>query len=93
MANFTPYSTTKASLRLWAELVSEEERDRVASYLKYDELYWNDETQFALRVLEGESPIYIPNARTIVDTTSHYLLKGLQIKSEDGEKYPRPMLR
>jgi hypothetical protein len=89
MADFTPYSTARSIASIsgpsWYPV---EERDRVASYLKYDELYWNDETQFALRVLEGESPIYIPNARTIVDTTSHYLLKGLQVKSEDGEKYP-----
>jgi hypothetical protein len=56
-----------------------DDRDRIAAYIKYDEMYWNDPRQFALRVLEGESPIYIPNARTVVDTTSHYLLKGLQI--------------
>lgn len=62
----------------------EDDRDRVASYLKYDEMYWNDPTQFALRVLDGESPVYIPNARTIVDTTAHYLLKGLELTCTDN---------
>lgn len=85
---FTPYSTVKAigsdQGPVW---YPPEERDRVGAYLRYDQLYWNDDTQFSLRVLEGESPIYIPNARTIVDTTSHYLLKGLQIHPEDPEKY------
>jgi hypothetical protein len=60
--------------------VPEEDRDRIAAYTKYDQLYWNDPTQFALRVLEDEAPLYIPNARTVVDTTSYYLLKGLNLK-------------
>lgn len=63
--------------------MAEEDRDRIAAYFKYDDMYWNDPTQYRLRVLDGESPLYIPNARTIVDTTSHYLLKGLEIKSEN----------
>lgn len=61
----------------------EEDRDRIMSYIKYDEMYWNDPRQFALRVLEGEEPVYIPNARTVVNTTAHYLLKGLEISCED----------
>lgn len=65
-----------------------EVRQRWTAYLKYDEMYWNDQSQFSLRVLQGEVPIYVPNARTIVDTTSYYLLKGLTIVSEDPEKYP-----
>jgi hypothetical protein len=86
VADFTPYSTTKSLGSLAGPLwYPQEERDRVAAYLKYDELYWNDESQFALRVLEGESPIYVPNARTVVDTTSYYLLKGLKIAVEDPE--------
>jgi glycerol-3-phosphate cytidylyltransferase-like family protein len=85
---FTPYSTIRTISSTQGPIwYPEEERARVAAYLKYDEMYWNDDSQFALRVLEGENPIYIPNARTIVDTTSHYLLKGLQIKSEDPEKF------
>lgn len=85
---FTPYSTLKTISTFPGPVwYPEDERTRVAAYIKYDELYWNDDSQFALRILEGESPIYIPNARTIVDTTAHYLLKGLQIRSEDPEKH------
>lgn len=58
------------------------ERERLGAYLKYDQMYWNDPKQYALRVLEGENPIYIPNARTVVDTTAHFLMKGLQITAE-----------
>ena len=87
---FTQWSTLRpylvGSLPGW---VPEEDQVRIAAYTKYDELYWNDPRQFALRVLEGEEPIYIPNARVVVDTTAHYLLKGLSITAEDGSK-PEP---
>lgn len=63
-------------------------KERVDSYIKYDQMYWNDPRQYEIRVLQGEQPIYIPNARVIVDTTSHYLLKGLQITVEDQESFP-----
>lgn len=86
--SFTPYSSIKPFLPGIDTFLPDEDRDRIGSYQKYDEIYWNDETQFRLRVLEGEHPIYIPNARTIVDTTSYYLLKGLQITVEDPEANP-----
>ena len=82
---FTPYSTIKPFLGGPPQWMPPEAADRIASYAKYDAIYWNDETQFQLRVLEGEYPIYIPNARTIVDTTSHYLLKGLTIAVKDAQ--------
>lgn len=68
-----------------------EERDRIAAYIKYDQIYWNDARQYALRVLDGETPLYIPNARTVVDTTSYFLLKGLRI-TVDGPKKTKDAL-
>jgi hypothetical protein len=78
-SDFTPYSTLRGFIGSPPAWVPQEEQERIQSYVKYDEMYWNDARQFSLRVLEGEDPLYIPNARTIVDTTSHYLLKGLSI--------------
>ena len=76
-----PYkSETAVSAMTW---VPEEERDRLIAYQKYDEMYWNDPRQFALRFLDGESPLYIPNPRSVVNTTAHYLLKGLEITAEE----------
>lgn len=72
-----------SGLNTW---VPEEDRARIGSYLKYDEIYWNEPRQFALRVLEGEQPLYIPNARVIVDTTAHYVLKGLEIVGEGSQQ-------
>jgi len=92
VAQFSPYSSLAPFSRSGGELVGfgswypAEEAARVQAYEKYDEIYWNDDTQFSLRLLEGEQPLYIPNARTIVDTTSYYLLKGLRIKLEDPER-------
>lgn len=73
--------------------VPEEDRTRLAAYTKYDQMYWNDAQQYALRVLEGEEPLYIPNARTIVDITAHYMAKGLEIVSPDGSAEMKKFLQ
>lgn len=86
MSETNQWSTTKGyrdSTLAAMTWMSEEDRDRVSSYIKYDEMYWNDPRQFALRVLEEESPVYIPNARTVVNTTAHFMLKGLDISCQD----------
>lgn len=84
---YTQWSSVRSMFATGARpaWLPEEDRDRVASYAKYDQLYWNDPTQFALRVLEDETPLYIPNARTVVDTTAHYVLKGLNLKVPNAE--------
>lgn len=78
---FTPWSTLSVMQGKKPEYWPESERERIASYDKYDQMYWNDPTQYALRVLEDEQPIYIPNPRIIVDTTAYYLMKGLSINA------------
>lgn len=83
--DFTQWSSLASIIGTKPVWVPEEDAERIASYLKYDEMYWNDPTQFALRVLDGEEPLYIPNARTVVDTTSHYIMKGLNLKVPDKE--------
>lgn len=67
--------------------VPESHKERCRAYTKYDQMYWNDPRQYALRVLEGENPIYIPNARTIIDTTAHYLLKDISVGVEEPAKH------
>jgi len=97
-SDYNQWSTVRpffdnTSAPLW---VPPEDRDRLQSYLKYDQMYWNDPRQYPLRVLEGEQPIYIPNARIIVDTTAYFLLKGLKITydgNKDGKKYLEDFLK
>ena len=83
--DFTPWSTLAPYLGPLPGWVPKEDQERIASYQKYDEMYWNDPRQFAVRVLEDEEPVYVPNARTIVDTTAHYLLKGLKITCSESD--------
>jgi hypothetical protein len=83
VADFTQWSSLAGIMGVKPSWVPPEDQERIASYLKYDQMYWNDPTQFSLRVLDGEEPLYIPNARTVVDTTSHYILKGLNLKVEE----------
>ncbi len=78
-ASVQPF-VNKAKMGDW---IPSEDKERLAAYLKYDEMYWNDPTQYALRVLDGEQPLYIPKSRKVVDTTAHYLLKGLSLDCED----------
>lgn len=80
---FTPWSTLDNMLGKPPVWLPEEDRVRFAAYEKYDQLYWNDPTQYAIRVLEDEQPIYIPNARVIVDTTCQWLMKGFRISVGD----------
>lgn len=81
--------TTAGAVGGW---IPPEDRDRIAAYLKYDEMYWNDQSQYALRVLEGEQPLYIPNARTVVDTTAFFLMKGLKLTVENGDQKTKDAL-
>jgi len=76
-----PYVGPEAAAMTW---VPEDDRPRLAAYFQYDDMYWNDPRQFALRVLEGEEPVYIPNARTVVNTTAHYFLKGLELTCDNA---------
>lgn len=85
-AIFTPYSTVAPWVRGMPAWVPEEDQQRIASYQTYEEMYWNNPTVYELiRRGSEDSPIYIPNARTIVDTTAYFLLKGLSIGFEDPE--------
>jgi hypothetical protein len=49
--------------------------ERIHAYQIYEQIYWNVPETFkvVLRGQENSSPIYVPTARTIVDTTNRYL--------------------
>lgn len=75
---FTPYSTVSAftsSLPAWVPAL---EQERIASYLTYEQIYWNHPETFKLVVRGTEnSPIYIPSGRIIVETMNRFFGKGL----------------
>lgn len=83
----TPYSTVTPYISGFPDWIPEADQERVMSYQAYENMYWSVEDAFQIirRGQDGE-PVYVPNPRTVVDTTSHYLLKGLQIGVADPEK-------
>lgn len=87
---FTPWSSLDNMLGKLPAWWPAEEQQRIAAYEKYDQMYWNDPTQYSIRVLEDEQPIYIPNARVIVDTTAHYLMKGLELVAQSSDAKATP---
>lgn len=75
---FTPYSTVAPFFTALPTWVPEEDRERIASYQVYEEIYWNTPETFKLVVRGSENqPIYVPSGRTIVDTTHRYVGTGL----------------
>lgn len=83
----TPYSTVLPYVSGFPAWVTGQDAERIAAYLEYEAMYWNVQDAFTLiREADHGDPIYIPKPKTIVDTTSHYFLKGLQITLADPEK-------
>ena len=60
--------------------VPDYERDRIAAYQAYEEMYWTHNGTFAA-ITRGtdEDPIYVPTARIVVNTLARYSGKGLRI--------------
>lgn len=88
-ATFTPYSTVAAFLSALPGWVPEEEKQRIASYGVYEEIYWNHPTTFKLVLRGGDTkPLYIPSGRTIVDAICRFTAKGFaaQYLGDDTQK-------
>lgn len=76
---FSPYSTVTPFVNTLPTWVRPEDRERIASYQVYEEIYWNVPESFKL-VLRGteNKAIYLPAARTIVETANRYVGKKLR---------------
>lgn len=71
---FTPYTTATATFSALPTWMSEMDAERINAYQVYEQIYWNVPETFALTWRGSEnSPIYVPTARTIIDTTNRYL--------------------
>lgn len=72
---FSPYSNTlsylQGGLPTW---MSAMDAERIHAYQVYEQIYWNVPETFKL-IQRGSdaAPIYVPTARTIVDTTNRFL--------------------
>lgn len=76
--------------------VPERDKVRITAYQKYEEIYFNDDRAFQLMRRGAElEPVLVPNPRTIVDTTAHYLLKGVDVsfKADKAQKAAAKWMR
>lgn len=77
LESFTPYTTAMPMFTATPQWMSEYDAARVTAYQVYEQIYWNVQDTFKLTARGTEdSPIYVPTARTIIDTTNRYIGKG-----------------
>jgi len=75
---FTPYSTVSGFTSIFPSWVPDLEKERIAAYQVYEEIYWNHPETFKLVVRGTENrPIYIPSGRVIVETMNRFYGKGI----------------
>lgn len=80
---FTPYSGIEALITTPPSWVPQDDQLRIASYQIYEEIYWTHSETFKM-VLRGDEghPIYLPTARTVVETINRYTGKGMQMTAD-----------
>lgn len=83
--DITPYSTIEKFMGgtpTWAP--SEQDNERLAAYNTYEAMYWSIDQAFELiRRNDDGKAVYVPRPKMIVDTTAHFLLKGLTVGVAD----------
>jgi hypothetical protein len=78
----TPWSTVAALITAKPSWVPALDQQRVLAYDQYDSLYWNNNTNLRLimRGTDDLRPIFVPEARTIVEATHRYVGTGFTFK-------------
>ena len=83
----TPYSTVAPYFGAPPTWLTEMDAQRILSYQIYEQIYWNVPETFVLQQRGSDAdPIYVPTARTIIDTTNRYVAKdfGFMIDPQVG---------
>jgi hypothetical protein len=83
---FTPYSTGAEFFGAKPTWIPDDlDIMRIQAYQTYEEMYWNVPDIFKV-ALRGTNnlPIYIPAARTIIDTTNRYLAPDFRVLTADA---------
>lgn len=78
----TPWSTIAPLITAKPSWIPAVDQLRVQAYDQYDELYWNNNTNLRLimRGTDDASPIYVPEARTIIEATQRYVGAGFNFR-------------
>lgn len=72
---FSPYVNVVSQFGGLPTWMGEDDAARIRAYQIYEQIYWNVPETFKV-IMRGEAnatPIYIPTARTLVDTTNRFL--------------------
>jgi hypothetical protein len=94
--NMTPYSTVLPLTGALPTWMSEYDAQRIMAYQTYEQIYWNVPETFRLQMRGSDAdPIYIPTARTIVDTTNRYVAAdfAFAIEEDSGSEQEQAVLR
>jgi hypothetical protein len=76
---FTPYSTVRPMIGAMPSWVPDIDQERIASYQKYEEMYWNVPDTWKLVARGSENkPIYVPTPKIIVNTMHRWVGGGLR---------------
>jgi hypothetical protein len=92
----TPYSTVAPYFGAPPTWLTEMDAQRILSYQVYEQIYWNVPETFILQQRGSDAdPIYVPTARTIIDTTNRYVAKdfGFMIDPNVGTPAGQDLLR
>jgi len=87
--DLTPYTTVEPFSTTKPEWLSATDAQRVAAYTAYEKMYWSVDQAFKLiRRNEDGRAVYVPKPKMIVDTTAHYLLKGMRVVIDEAQDHP-----
>jgi hypothetical protein len=92
----TPYSTVVPYMSAPPTWMTPYDAQRVLSYQIYEQIYWSVPHTFKLTMRGTEdNPIYIPTARTIIDTTNRYVGKdfAFAVETDVGSESDQAVLR
>lgn len=77
VVEFDSYSTIAPLFTAAPQWLSEQDARRIQAYQLYEQIYWNVPETFKIDFLGTfKRPIYLPNAKTIIETTNRYVGKN-----------------
>jgi hypothetical protein len=84
--SFTPYTTAAPYFGVKPSWIPDPlDQARIQAYDAYERMYWNAPNTFKISLRgTNNQPIYVPSARTIVDTTARYVGAGFSVVVTGG---------
>ena len=80
---FNQWSTAKPLLSAYQSWAPAEDRDRIAAYQLYEQIFWSVPETFKLMQRGNDAqPIYVPAGRVIVETMNRYVANKMQVVAD-----------